>query len=381
MFGRGYLPIGPFAAILPEGGLANDGGYMMAMTDQQTTGFNYNIIKTDNLGNMGSGSTGASCGQTTLSPTTGTFSVTLTTPTFTERVNPGSRSSFTPVITTLTPTPVMDCSNIPCTPPANPTAVTSAATICAGQSATITGSGSGSVTYNVYSAPTGGTLLGTTPLVVTPGSTTTYYVEALNEATSCSSLLRTAVTVTVIPTQSAAWTSPGNVCLNGAAINLNTTVTGTPGGTFTGTGVSSNTFTPSVAGAGTHTITYSVGASPCTATQQHTITVEPAVTATWAPPAINVCQAAGAFSLPPLVTGTPGGTWTGTGVSGTNFDPSVSGPGTFTVTYTVGNSPCSATEPHNIIVLTDVDPAWTSPGTICESSGSITLTPTGTAGG
>jgi gliding motility-associated-like protein len=380
IFGRGYLPIGPLAAILPEGGLANDGGYMMAMTDQQVGGFNYNIIKTDNLGNMGTGSTGSSCGQTTLTPTTGTYSVTLTTPTNTIYTT-ASASTFTPVVTTLNPTPIMDCSNIPCTAPPNPTS-TSATTICQGQSATITASGSGSVAYNVWTASTGGTNLGTTPRTVSPSVTTTYYVEALNEATSCSSTSRTPVTITVIPTQNPAWTSPGTVCLAGSAINLSTTVTGTSGGTFSGTGVSSNTFTPSTAGAGTHTITYSVGASPCTVTEQHTITVEPTVTATWNAPA-NVCQGAGTVNLATLITGTTGGTFSGPGVSGNNFDPTSAGVGTHSITYTVGNSPCQATSSQQVTVLTDVDPAWNSPGAVCESSGTINLNTliTGTSGG
>ncbi len=381
MFGRGYLPIGPLAAILPEGGLANDGGYMMAMTDQQTGGFNYNIIKTDNLGNMGSGSTGSSCGVTTLTPGTAAYSVTLSTPTFTEYTNPASRSAFTPTVTALTPTPTTDCSSIPCTPPPNPTS-TSGTTICQGQSATINASGSGSVTYNVWTASTGGTNLGATPLSVSPSSTTTYYVEAYNSTTSCSSTARTAVTITVIPTQNPAWTAPANQCIDGGAINLNTTITGTTGGTFTGPGVSGNTFTPLTAGAGTHTITYTVGPSPCTVTQQHTITVEPAVTATWNAPATS-CQAAGTINLSTLITGTTGGTFTGAGVTGNIFDPVAAGVGTHSITYTVGNSPCQASSTQSITVVTDVDPAWTSPGAICESSGSINLNTliTGTSGG
>jgi len=351
------------------------------MTDQQTTGFNYNMIRTDSQGNMGNGSTGSSCGVTSLSPGTTTYTPSLSTPTYTEHTNPATSASFTPVVTTLSPTQIMDCSNIPCTPPPNPTS-TSSTTICQGQSATINASGSGSVTYNVYNASTGGTLLGTTPLTVSPSSTTTYYVEAYNEATACASAQRTAVTITVIPTANPAWTSPGTLCGDGAAVNLNTTITGTSGGTFTGTGVSGNTFTPSVAGAGTHTITYSVGASPCTQTEQHTITVEPVVNAAWNAPT-TICQAAGTSDLSTLITGTTGGTFSGTGVSGNSFNPVTAGVGAHDITYTVGNVPCQASVMHTVTVVADVDPAWTSPGAICESSGSINLNTliTGTAGG
>jgi gliding motility-associated-like protein len=380
IFGKGYTPVGPLAAILPEGGLASDGGYFMSMTDQQVTGFNYHVVKTDNQGNMGTGSTGSSCGVTSLNPGTQAYSVTLTTPTY-NTYTTASASPFSPVVNNLSPAPIMDCSNIPCTAPPNPTS-SSSTTICQGQSATINASGSGSVTYNVWTQSTGGTNLGSTPLSVSPSSTTTYYVEALNEATACPSAARTAVTITVIPTQNPAWTSPGTVCLAGSAINLSSTVTGTTGGTFTGTGVSSNTFTPSTAGAGTHTITYSVGASPCTVTEQHTITVEPTVTATWNAPA-NVCQGTGTVNLASLITGTTGGTFSGPGVTGNNFDPVAAGVGTHSITYTVGNSPCQATSAQNVTVITDVDPSWNSPGAVCESSGTINLNTliTGTAGG
>ena len=205
-------------------------------------------------------------------------------------------------------------------------------------------------------------------------------MEAFIGATACPSAQRTPVTIIVIPTQNPAWTSPGSVCQAGSAINLSTTVTGTTGGTFTGTGVSANIFTP--ASAGTFTITYSVGASPCTATEQHTITVEPTVTATWNAPT-TACQAAGNINLSTLITGTTGGTFSGTGVTSNTFNPIAAGVGTHNITYTVGNSPCQATSTQSITVVTDVDPAWNSPGAVCESSGTINLNSllTGTTGG
>lgn len=383
MFGRGYPPVGPFAAILPEGGLAADQGYYLSATDQQTSGFNYNIIRTDNQGQMGTGSTGSNCPNVvSLSPGTTTYSPSLTTPTFTTHTNPASGSSFSPLIVSLNPTQIMDCSNIPCTPPPNPTASANNTTICQGQSATITASGSGSgITYNVYTTSTGGTSIGTTPLTVSPSTTTTYYVEAFNASTNCSSAQRTAVTITVIPTQNPSWTSPGTLCQNGSAVNLNTYVTGTTGGTFSGTGVSSNSFNPATAGAGSHVITYTVGPSPCTQTQQQTIVVAPTVSAAWNPPA-SACEAAGIVNLNTLITGTAGGTWSGTGVTGNNFNPAGLS-GNIAITYTVGTSPCQDVSTQNISVVPDVDPSWNSPGAVCEAAGSINLNNliTGTTGG
>lgn len=388
IFMRGYLPsfTSPFGSIsipIAEGGLASDQGFYFTRTEVQQTAsnFNYGMFRTDNLGNMGTGSTGTFCNVSTLTPSLASYSVTLSTPTFTTHINPATSATFTPVVNNLTPTQVMECSNIPCTPPPNPTS-SSATTICQGQSASITASGSGSVTYNVYTASTGGTNLGSTPLSVSPSATTTYYVEAYNSATACASAQRTPVTITVIPTQNPAWTSPGTVCQAGSTINLSTTVTGTSGGTYTGPGVSGNVFNPATAGVGTHTITYSVGASPCTATEQHTITVAATVTATWNAPA-NVCQGNGIVDLSTLITGTTGGTFSGPGVSGNNFNPTTAGVGTHSITYTVGTSPCQATSAQNVTVITDVDPAWNSPGAVCESSGTINLNTliTGTSGG
>jgi len=56
-------------------------------------------------------------------------------------------------------------------------------TLCEGDSATIIASDTigATVTYNLYDAASGGTLVGTSPLSVSPAVTTTYYVEAVNQ--------------------------------------------------------------------------------------------------------------------------------------------------------------------------------------------------------
>ena len=70
-----------------------------------------------------------------------------------------------------------------------------------------------------------------------------------------------------------------NLCSNAAAITL---ADGSPtGGTFSGNGVSGTTFTPSVAGAGTTSITYSyTNAQGCTATANSPIEVDAAPSVT-----------------------------------------------------------------------------------------------------
>ena len=126
------------------------------------------------------------------------------------------------------------------------------------------------------------------------------------------------------------------VCVNASSVTL----AGTPaGGTFSGTGVTGNSFNPTTAGVGTKTITYSyTNGSGCTNSATTTIVVnaQPTVSAGSYGPA---CVDAGAITL----NGSPsGGTFSGVGVTGNSFNPSTAGIGTTTVTYNYSNgSGCS----------------------------------------
>ncbi|KJS07612.1 MAG: hypothetical protein VR77_00005, partial [Flavobacteriales bacterium BRH_c54] len=181
----------------------------------------------------------------------------------------------------------------------------------------------------------------TTTAVSGSNGTIRYFVDDISVTTAC-------------PTQSAAWTNPSPICAAAGSINLNSLVTGTGGGTWSGTGVSGSTFNPAV---GTQSVTYTVGTSPCTQSSTQTITVRPDVNPAWTNPS-PICAAAGSINLNSLITGTAGGTWSGTGVSGSTFNPAS---GTQSVTYTVGTAPCQETSTQTITVRPDVNPAWTNP--------------------
>jgi gliding motility-associated-like protein len=187
-------------------------------------------------------------------------------------------------------------------------------------------------------------------------------------------------TITVNPDVDPSWTNPSTICANAGSINLNTLITGTVGGTWSGTGVSGNTFDPTGL-SGNIAVTYTVGTAPCQETLVQNINVVPDVDPSWAPPA-SACENTGSINLNTLITGTAGGTWSGTGVTGTNFDPTGLS-GNIAITYTVGTAPCIETSVQNINVIPDVDPTWTPPSPICANAGSISLTPlvSGTAGG
>ena len=127
-------------------------------------------------------------------------------------------------------------------------------------------------------------------------------------------------------------------------------LTGTPaGGTYTGSGISGSFFTPSVAGLGTHTITYSAAnGNGCLNSGTQTVTVNALPVVSFTGLAADYCEDA----APATLIGTPaGGTFTVDGNTVTNFDPSVAGEGTHTVTYTYtdGNS-CVNSSSQTVIV-------------------------------
>jgi gliding motility-associated-like protein len=112
--------------------------------------------------------------------------------------------------------------------PTTPTVTTSVVgnTICIGESIDITASGSGtSITYNVYDALTGGTLLGVTDLTVSPTVTTDYFVEAVNTAGCAPSSGREVVTITVNPLPSIDAGTDETIC-PGDVVTLTATGTG-----------------------------------------------------------------------------------------------------------------------------------------------------------
>jgi gliding motility-associated-like protein len=179
---------------------------------------------------------------------------------------------------------------------------------------------------------------------------------------------------------SAAWTIPASLCQSSSPLDLNTLITGSTGGTWSGTGVSGNMFNPSGL-SGNISVTYTVGSSPCTTTVTHNIQVLVTADASWTAPA-SLCQSASPVNLSALVTGTTGGTWSGTGVTGSTFNPAGLS-GNISITYNVGTSPCNDSETHIIQVVLSADASWTNPGTICETASPVNLSTmiTGDIGG
>lgn len=117
--------------------------------------------------------------------------------------------------------------------------------ICAGEDVDLTASGNGDIEWFIGAASQG---TGTT-LNVTPAGTVTYDA-VLTDANGCTSTDQITVTVNDLPTVDAG--EDVEICLYNPVVELS----GTPvGGTFSGTGVTGDSFDPSV-GEGQYTITY-----------------------------------------------------------------------------------------------------------------------------
>jgi trimeric autotransporter adhesin len=296
---------------------------------------------------------------------------------------PNASTSLTPAVlgipngtTTFTLTATVSYAGVSCTYPASVAFVNTCCTavanaggdvsFCSGASAQLGTPAVDGMTYS-WSPSTG--LSSTTiaqPTVTLTNSgpapqNFTYTLTVTNVADGgCTATDEVVVTVNPIPVVSAGMYDP--VCASSSEINLS----GTPsGGTFSGEGITGNMFSPS---AGTQVIIYSyVDVNGCSNSASTTITVNnnPIVSAgSYAP----VCVDAGLIAL----EGSPeGGTFSGIGVTGANFDPSVNSQ---TVTYNITDANgCSGSAQTTILVnqLPSVDAGAFGP--FCQTDPSVVL--------
>jgi gliding motility-associated-like protein len=199
-------------------------------------------------------------------------------------------------------------------------------------------------------------------------------------ASTCISAVSETNTIQLVASGNSAWTAPLTICSGDPSLNLNTLITGTAGGTWSGTGVTGNTFNPSGL-AGGISITYTVGSGSCVSTTTSEIQVSNASNASWTiPPAM--CSGDAAINLNSQITGTQGGIWSGNGVTGSSFNPNGLS-GSISVSYSVGSGSCASTSTQNITVNQGGNSNWTSPSFVCANDPSINLNGllTGTTGG
>lgn len=151
-----------------------------------------------------------------------------------------------------------------------PTVTVSAtdSTICAGESSTLTASGTNAYVW----APSGNT---NATEVVVPAATTTYSVTGTDSLTGCSSVATFDITVNPLPVVTVTL-SVSTVCVDDGTLAL---TGGSPaGGTWSGNAVTGANFSPSTAGTGNQTITYSfTDGAGCTDSATATILVSQCV--------------------------------------------------------------------------------------------------------
>ncbi|MDA3820340.1 MAG: PKD domain-containing protein, partial [Candidatus Delongbacteria bacterium] len=158
-----------------------------------------------------------------------------------------------------------------------------------------------------------------------------------------------------------------DLCENDDPITL-TAATG--GGTWSGTAVISGEFYPASAGPGDYTISYELTIGQCTAYDDITIQVD-AIPDITIDPVSNLCIG----DSPVTLSATPaGGSWTGPGTTGDQFDPSSAGIGTHTVSYEVNDGACSAIDNIQITVSDYYDATIDPVADLCENDAAITLT-------
>ena len=151
---------------------------------------------------------------------------------------------------------------------------------------------------------------------------------------------------------SAEWTSPGGFCETAAPIDLCNLVTGTQGGTWSGSGINGSVFNPSGL-SGAIEITYTVvptnSCASVPASEMQIINVSSAVNAEISNPG-DLCSSLETFNLDQLITGTSGGSWSGTGIVGNTLNiSSLSGP--ITINYSVASGLCNDSQSETITII------------------------------
>lgn len=180
-------------------------------------------------------------------------------------------------------------------------------------------------------------------------NTAALYYDSLQTVQGCDSIIVSNLTVNVSPTVTMAAFSPDTICSNGVAFAL---PVGTPAsGIYTGSGVSGGNFDPSASSIGANYILYTfTDTNNCSSADSSLLIINSLPTVTMAAFSPDtVCSTASAFVLP---SGTPAaGIYTGSGVSGSNFDPSASNIGANYIIYTfTDTNNCSSADSALITV-------------------------------
>jgi hypothetical protein len=278
-----------------------------------------------------------------------------------------------------------------CTDPTIPTITSAPGTICDGNSAllTISGTKNDATAWHVYSGSCGGTSVGTTAgstIIVTPTPPgTTYYVRGEGGCVtpgSCGSIL-----VSTTARENATFNySASAYCAD--ATDPTPTITGVGGGSFTAAGglalnASSGQIDVSASTPGTYTVTYTTSGL-CAGDEDVSVTINALDDASFSYADPSYCQ--NDSDPTPTITGLGSGSFSagaGLSINASNgaVDLSASTPGTYTVTYTTsGTCPNSSNITLTVNALDNAAFSY-SAASYCSNDSDPTPTITGLGGG
>ncbi len=223
-----------------------------------------------------------------------------------------------------------------------PNTSVSSTTICAGSTGTLAASGASTYSWN-----TGAT---TANLAVNPTVNTNYTVTGTSTA-GCVKTVTASVTVGSAPSIAA---NSASIC-----IGSSTTIIASGVNTYTwNTSSNSSSITVNPTSTTVYTVSGNLAGCATTAVKVITVTVNALPVVTLANITSPLCVANASVAL----SGSPsGGIYSGPGVSGASFNPSVSGAGTFTVTYNytdVNSCSAAATKTVNVSLCTSLTEAF-----------------------
>jgi len=237
----------------------------------------------------------------------------------------GSCQSKDSVMISVTPAPVVNIGSVPAQLCQSASALQLTADVSGG-----TWSGTGISTSGLF-----------TPAAAGTGSHTLYYVLSQNGCTATDS-----VTLTVIPSPLVSVsTTAQQLCETASPLSLSATPAG---GTWSGTGISGNTFVPAGLAAGTYTVYYQVSGGGCTSVDSVTFSVTAVPDASITAPSSSICANSAPVQMSALQNG---GTWSGNFITpGGLFNVAAAGTGSHYVYYNLSVNGCTATDSQVVTV-------------------------------
>ncbi|WP_299702039.1 kelch repeat-containing protein [uncultured Pontibacter sp.] len=236
------------------------------------------------------------------------------------------------------------------------------ASVCEGQSITLTASGAEQ--YRWGSGQTGASL------TISRVTTDTLISVVGISSTGCETTVSHQIKVNPLP-QAKILSGIAPLCRDAEAVDL---PEATPaGGNYSGPGLLNGKFDPALAQIGLNTLTYTyTSPSGCTSTATIEVMVQGIPQVSFSPMG-KLCSSAAAIAL---TGGSPaGGVYSGTGVKDDFFNPALSGVGVFEITYTYtdpNGCTASATAAIEVVALPQV--TFGPLASICKSQGPLTLT-------